>query len=89
MCRAGGRGRLGRRAGHGGNRHDIARVPALHRIDRVGHRDMHHGQGARPRIARDARNLHDFDRGLVPVGDGIGVDEGGYKRPQRATQGER
>ena len=43
---------------------------------------MHHGQGARPRIARDALNLHDFDRRLIPVGDGVGVGEAGYKQPQ-------
>ena len=34
---------------------------------------MHHGQGARPRIAHGFRPLHELDRGLVPVGDGIGV----------------
>ena len=31
-----------------GNGSHVARVPTLHRVDRVGHRDVHHRQGARP-----------------------------------------
>ena len=47
-----GRGRLRRCAGLRDGA-SVARVAALHRIDRVAHRDMHHRQRARPRIARD------------------------------------
>ena len=69
--------RRGRGLGRGarGDRkvREVARIAALHRVDCVGHRDMHHGQGARRRIAADVGGLHHRDRGLVPVGDDVGL----------------
>ena len=71
-CR-GRRRRLGRRARHERYCRDDARVAGLHRIDRVGHCDMHHGQVARARIVADVLSCHDRVRGHVPVGDDIGA----------------
>ena len=48
-------------------------VTVLHRIDRIGHRDMHHRQIAQPRIVADVLGRHHGIGSHVPVSDDIGA----------------
>jgi hypothetical protein len=50
-----------------------ARVAVLDCVDRVGHGHVHDRHAASPGIASDIDRFHDVDRGLVPIGDDVGV----------------
>ena len=70
------RGRRGRGfcgcAWCGRKRRDHAGVAILHRVDRVGHGDMHHGQGAQFGIVADVVS-HQVIGDHVPISDDIGA----------------
>ena len=52
----------------------VARISALHRIDRIRHGHVHQRHAARPRITGHVDRLHHVHCGVVPVGDDIRVD---------------